>query len=168
MLPILGVITLLLSIFLLLRIYIQQSESGRRSFWYWFIFFLIFAGVLFLTLSGRLHFLAAIATGLIPFAKKAVPLLRYVPLFRRWYQSRPAKQEKETEAPKNEITDQSNIEVQEAYRILGLAPGACKEDVIDAHKRLIQKLHPDHGGNDYLAAQINQAKDLILSHQEDS
>ena len=168
MLPILGVLTFLLSVFLLLRIYVQQDASGRRSFWRWFIFFIIFAGVLFLTLSGRLHFLAAIATGLIPFAKKAVPFLRYVPVFRRWYQARQSQQKTEAGKEENKIADQSKAEVQEAYRVLGLAPGACKEDVIDAHKRLIQKLHPDHGGNDYLAAQINQAKDLILEHLEDN
>ena len=50
----------------------------------------------------------------------------------------------------------------EALAMLGLNDDATKEDIITAHRKLIQKLHPDRGGNDYLAAQINQAKDLLL------
>lgn len=54
------------------------------------------------------------------------------------------------------------LSLDEAYAILGLQKDPTKADVISAHKRLIQKLHPDRGGSSYLTIRINQARDIVL------
>jgi hypothetical protein len=198
--------------------------------------------LLYLSVTGRLHWLGALMAVLLPFSRRLIPLLRYLPfvhqLYRRHQQQQPSGnnrsrvqsailemsldhdtgamhgtvlqgplngqtleglsetqfiellqycrehdqestqlleayldkrfgdswREDDPGAGKDSHTNQAGpLSEAEAYDILGLEPGASESDIIGAHRRLIQKLHPDRGGSNYLAARINEAKDRLLN-----
>lgn len=61
-------------------------------------------------------------------------------------------------------THEGEMSLQRAADILGLDPNATRDDIIAAHRRLIQHLHPDQGGSSYLAAEINEARRTLLEN----
>ena len=58
---------------------------------------------------------------------------------------------------------QPDMTVKEAYDVLGLAAGATKSEIKNAHRRLMKKFHPDQGGSDYFAVRLNRAKEILLN-----
>lgn len=128
---------------------------------------LVFAVVLvYLAAAGHLNWLFAIIGVTLAFLARLIPVvLHYAPQFQQlWQDYLRARQGGDTEHThwRPGGRTQNTMSIAEAYEILGLKPGASKQDIIEAHRRLMQKNHPDRGGSDYLAAKINLAKKLLL------
>jgi DnaJ domain len=118
--------------------------------------------LLYLTATGRLNWFFALLGVAIAFMLRLMPaLLHYAPqLHRLWQEFSGAKQN--SSQRQSDASAKGKMSVEEAYEVLGLKPVASEQDIIAAHRKLMQKIHPDRGGSDYLAAKINLAKKILL------
>jgi hypothetical protein len=188
-----------------------------------------------LAASGRMHWIAAVGTAVLPFLRRSFSLLRYLPYLARlmsmWptahaNSNSPGSQQTETSTRElrmrldhesgdiygevlvgryegRALSDLSPIEIKELYltlketesrrlleayadryhpkildedsnavspemargralKVLGLSTGATKDEIVVAHRRLIQRMHPDRGGSNFLAAELNAAKKCLM------
>lgn len=138
------------------------------------LLYLAAIALIVLVLTNRLHWLGAVFAGLLVIGKKLFIWARFLPLlgnlFMRYrehkqrHSSREGTKEKGRSRTQSAAGDTRNATMsrEEAFAVLELQPGATREEIIAAHKRLIQKMHPDRGGSTHLAQKINRAKDKLL------
>ena len=127
-----------------------------------------------LAATGRLHWLTAVIAAIVPFMRRIFGLLRFLPLFGRLfsqYRGRAGQSGHGGQggqggqgggAGGNAAGAAASMNRTRALEVLGLGPKPTREEIIGAHRRLIQKLHPDRGGSNYLAQQLNEAKKTLL------
>lgn len=139
----------------------MDVAQKRKALWYVAAGIFIFILVL-LVFKGAIPWIVAALGTLFIFIRNAYGLISH--LLPYWLQRKKAQNSQQHEAANPVAVP---METQEALDLLGLSGDITKNEISEAmiqaaHRRLIQKLHPDRGGNDYLAAKINQARDHLL------
>lgn len=133
-----------------------RAQSANRTL----VLLALVAGLVFaVRVSWVLPLVGAVVAALVRLAPVLLPLLPS--LLRTLRRRQEGVADGESPPPK---PGRGGMTRQEAYQILGLSPGASKAEIIAAHRRLMQKMHPDRGGSDYLAVKINQARDTLIAN----
>ena len=136
----------------------RSKGDERKKMIFWGIIVSLGAILAILAVTGHLNIITAAIAGLVALLPRAMQFARYLPFINRLYQqSNQQHQQAQTPPPGKQA-----MSPDEAREVLGLRPGHTKDDLIQAHRRMMQKNHPDRGGSDYLAAKINKAKDTLL------
>lgn len=112
---------------------------------------------LWLVLTGKLAGLFAMGAAAMPWISRAARV-------HGWWRAfdRHRRQEDRTATAEPAPVPPRGMSEQEARDILGVGADATPEDIRAAHRRLMLANHPDHGGSTWIAARINQARDMLL------
>lgn len=123
------------------------------------------AAGLMLAATGRLNWVLAGIGAALPALWRVASLLRYLPLIRRLLGgvASAGPRQGQSDAGSGSGSRNGVMTRAEAAEILGVALNATRDEIMAAHRRLMQKLHPDRGGTDYFAARLNEARDRLLS-----
>ncbi len=144
-----------LSVFILWKWFKRLPKGQQKKQALSILLWLSIVAVVLLVVMGRLHWIGAIVAAVAASIKTLLPIIIKVLPFLNGIQ-------------KNSPKDQaSHLDLDKAYEILGVKPNASKEEIISAHRKLMTKVHPDKGGNDFLAAQLNAAKELAIKALKD-
>jgi DnaJ family protein C protein 19 len=133
-------------------------DKARKALILGALALLVIGGVA-LVATGKLAGLFAILAGLSPWIGRAMRLHQLWSTIRRMSgHGRPAGERPSPPTPPTEAA----MTPDQAYEVLGLKPGATPEEIREAHRCLMRSNHPDAGGSTWIAARLNQARDILL------
>lgn len=155
----------LLGVFLaaVLRLLYLRYQPSARQLLVTGVLTIALLTVLALVAAGRLHWLAGAAAVLLPFAGKLLGTLGMWHLLRRLQQGQQDGHDHGGNQGSGGRRQTGTLSRAEALDILGLSGQPDRASIVAAHRRLMQKYHPDHGGSEYFAARINAAKERLLA-----
>ncbi len=157
-------IGIIITAFFWVKFLLQKPPQERRAYIRQTIIYGLGSLLLLLAVMGRLNWILAALGVIAAFVARFLPVaLRYAPQLQRlWFLFR-TRGDFGKQAPGAKGASTS-MTFEEAYKILGVSASATRQEIIDAHRKLMLKNHPDRGGSSYLAAQINRAKEILLKH----
>ncbi len=163
MIQIYLLLALVIMVFFILRGFFQRTSTAATKNLRLLGLSAITVAALFLIATGRLNWLlGAVGLGVAYLLRLMPVLLGYAPQLHKMWADYKAGRDNTAHQQQNTRT-QGGMSVEEAYQVLGLKPGASEHEVIAAHRKLMQKIHPDRGGSDYLAMKINLAKNTLIN-----
>jgi hypothetical protein len=156
------ILLLVIIAFFGLRTFLKASPTVLAKYARVLFLSIICLVLLYLTATGLLNWLFALIGVVIASLFRFMPaLIHYAPHIRKlWEEFSGSKQD--ASHRQSNSSAKGKMSVEEAYEVLGLKPEASEQEIIAAHRKLMQKIHPDRGGSDYLAAKINLAKKILL------
>ncbi|WP_343564937.1 DnaJ domain-containing protein [Kiloniella sp. b19] len=150
-------LALLVAAYFFMRWFQSASPSEIMKLGKISLFVVLLVVSVWLILTGRFWFLVVSLPAIAALIVRWLPVIR---LLKSLSSFRFGKGQKEESRPSAELSRQMTRE--EALALLGLEEGASVEEINEAHRQLMLKLHPDQGGTTYLAAQLNKAKEVLL------
>ncbi|WP_299773075.1 hypothetical protein [uncultured Pseudoteredinibacter sp.] len=136
--------------------FISTPKADRKRLITGWLLWLTVAIVVGMALTGRLHWIGGLMALSVPFIRQ----------FALWFMQRKLN-EMDAKNSSQEVSSESEMDRQKALQILNLGEQPSREEIVQAHRKMMQKNHPDQGGSDYLAAMLNQAKDLLIQELND-
>jgi len=136
--------------------FISTPKADRKRLITGWLLWLTVAIVVAMALTGRLHWIGGLMALSVPFIRQ----------FALWFMQRKLN-EMDAKNNSQEVSSESEMDRQKALQILNLGEQPSREEIVQAHRKMMQKNHPDQGGSDYLAAILNQAKDLLIQELND-
>jgi DnaJ family protein C protein 19 len=140
----------------------QQTETHHKI-WLYVICAFVFLLALYFIFTGRWQAIILVLTSLLPFIWKYGRIALFLfPWLRRLWRYRQDKNKMRQDGHHMPMQETTIMTKKRALAILGLKNGASRDDIIKAHREMIKRNHPDHGGSEELAWEINLAKDILL------
>lgn len=136
--------------------FVSTPKADRKRLITGWLLWLTVAVVVAMALTGRLHWIGGLMALSVPFIRQ----------FALWFMQRKLN-EMDAKNSSQEVSSESEMDRQKALQILNLGEQPSREEIVQAHRKMMQKNHPDQGGSDYLAAMLNQAKDLLIQELND-